>query len=424
MNFNYSKELLNIIFNNAIDGIIVINEKGEIQMANPATTRLFGYEVEEMLGNNIKMLMPSNHASNHDGYISRYKQTGERKIIGIGREVTGLRKDGSLFPFDLSVSELNFGENQRLFAGTIHDISAQKEAQAKIEELNSQLEARIVERTDQLAKVVSQLLQTNTALKNEISERKKIESKLIKSKEETQNALESERNLSKMKSRFITTTSHEFRTPLSTILSSAKLIGRYSDENGQENRLKHINRIETSVVNLNNIIHDLLTWSKLEENKINFRPENFNLTDLAKEVLEEVQVVSKKDQNIYFEHEGKLCHVMLDPTFIKNILINLLSNALKYSKEGQSVFLKTKIFENELSITVKDQGIGIPEEDRKNLFERFFRANNVEAIQGTGLGLNIVKKYVELMEGTIDFESTVDKGSIFKIFIPLQINPY
>jgi signal transduction histidine kinase len=227
-----------------------------------------------------------------------------------------------------------------------------------------------------------------------------------------------------MKSRFITTTSHEFRTPLSTILSSAKLIGRYSDENGQENRLKHINRIETSVVNLNNIIHDLLTWSKLEENKIIFRPENFNLTDLAKEVLEEVQVVSKKDQNIYFEHEGKLCHVMLDPTFIKNILINLLSNALKYSKEGQSVFLKTKIFENELSITVKDQGIGIPEEDRKNLFERFFRANNVEAIQGTGLGLNIVKKYVELMEGTIDFESTVDKGSVFKIFIPLQINPY
>jgi signal transduction histidine kinase len=115
---------------------------------------------------------------------------------------------------------------------------------------------------------------------------------------------------------------------------------------------------------------------------------------------------------------------MLDPLLIKNILINLLSNALKYSKEGQSVYLKTQIYDNELYISVKDQGIGIPEEDRKHLFERFFRANNVEAIQGTGLGLNIVKKYVELMEGTIDFESTVDKGSIFKIFIPLQINPY
>ncbi len=424
MNNLYSKELLNIIFDSAIDGIIVINEKGEILMANPATKKLFGYEVEEMLGNNIRMLMPPHHSSKHDVYISGYMQTGERKIIGIGREVTGLRKDGSTFPFDLSVSELNFSENQRLFAGTIHDISVQKEAQAKIEELNSQLEEKIIERTEQLDKVVSQLLQTNTALKKEISERKKIESKLIKSKEKVQIALDSERNLYKMKSRFITTTSHEFRTPLSTILSSAKLIGRYSDENGQENRLKHIRRIENSVKNLNNILYDLLTWNKLEENKIFSRPENFSLRDMAQEVLEEVQAVSKKDQNIYFEHEGKSCQVVLDPILIKNILINLLSNALKYSKEGQSVYLKTQIFENELSITVKDEGIGIPEDDRKHLFERFFRANNVEAIQGTGLGLNIVKKYVELMEGTIDFESTVDKGSIFKIFIPLQINPY
>jgi PAS domain S-box-containing protein len=420
----YSKELLSIIFDSAIDGIIVINEKGEILMANPATKKLFGYEVEEMLGNNIRMLMPAHHSSKHDGYISGYMQTGERKIIGIGREVTGLRKDGSTFPFDLSVSELNLSDNQRLFAGTIHDISVQKEAQAKVEELNNQLEEKIIERTEQLDKVVSQLLQTNTALKNEISERKKIESKLIKSKEKVQTALESERNLYKMKSRFITTTSHEFRTPLSTILSSAKLIGRYSDENSQDNRLKHIRKIESSVKNLNSILYDLLTWNKLEENKIFSRPENFNLTVLAQEVLEEVKVDSKKDQNIYFEHEGKSCHVMLDPLLIKNILINLLSNALKYSKEGQSVYLKTQIYDNELYITVKDQGIGIPEEDRKHLFERFFRANNVEAIQGTGLGLNIVKKYVELMEGTIEFESTVDKGSIFYIFLPLPIKPY
>ena len=417
MNLLNSSHFLKVIIENAIDGIIVIDEKGTIILANPSTYKLFAYEKGELEGNKINILMPGKFASGHDDYLNHYKNTGERKIIGIGREVVGMKKDGTFFPFNLSISELIIN-NVRYFAGTVHDISAQKEAQAKVEELNSILEARITERTEQLARVVNTLMETNKALRNEISERKNIELALLKSKEETQEALESEKNLSELKSRFITTASHEFRTPLSTILSSAKLIGRYADESGQESRMKHIKRIETAVKNLNNILYDLLTWNKFEENKILFRPVNFDLTELIKEVIEEVQIDSKIGQDIYYEHEGESKEIVSDPVFIKNILINLLSNAIKYSNEAQSVFVFSKIDASNLYLEVKDYGIGIPAEEQQFLFDRFFRANNVESIQGTGLGLNIVKKYVSSMNGEISFQSEQNKGSSFFIRIP------
>jgi two-component system sensor kinase FixL len=417
VNLLNSSHFLKVIIENAIDGIIVIDEKGTIILANPSTYKLFAYEKGELEGKKINILMPGSFASRHDDYLNHYKNTGERKIIGIGREVVGMKKDGTFFPFNLSISELIIN-NVRYFAGTVHDISAQKEAQAKVEELNSILEARITERTEQLARVVNTLMETNKALRNEISERKNIELALLKSKEETQEALESEKNLSELKSRFITTASHEFRTPLSTILSSAKLIGRYADESGQESRMKHIKRIETAVKNLNNILYDLLTWNKFEENKILFRPVNFDLTELIKEVIEEVQIDSKIGQDIYYEHEGESKEIVSDPVFIKNILINLLSNAIKYSNEAQSVFVFSKIDASNIYLEVKDYGIGIPAEEQQFLFDRFFRANNVESIQGTGLGLNIVKKYVSSMNGEISFQSEQNKGSSFFIRIP------
>jgi two-component system sensor kinase FixL len=417
VNLLNSSHFLKVIIENAIDGIIVIDENGTIILANPSTYKLFAYEKGELEGKKINILMPGRFASNHDDYLNHYKNTGERKIIGIGREVVGMKKDGTFFPFNLSISELIIN-NVRYFAGTVHDISAQKEAQAKVEELNSILEARITERTEQLARVVNTLMETNKALRNEITERKNIELALLKSKEETQAALESEKNLSELKSRFITTASHEFRTPLSTILSSAKLIGRYADESGQESRMKHIKRIETAVKNLNNILYDLLTWNKFEENKILFRPVNFDLTELIKEVIEEVQIDSKIGQDIFYEHEGESKEIVSDPVFIKNILINLLSNAIKYSNEAQSVFVFSKIDASNIYLEVKDYGIGIPAEEQQFLFDRFFRANNVESIQGTGLGLNIVKKYVSSMNGEISFQSEQNKGSSFFIRIP------
>lgn len=420
MDWLNSEQLLKVIIESAVDGIVVIDDCGTILMANPATYSTFGYPDGFLIGKSVNVLMPASYASHHDGYLKRYMQTGEKRIIGIGREVLGLRSDGSTFPFDLSISELIIADGKKLFAGTIHDISAQKEAQAEIEKLNKELEVSINERTDELAKVVDQLLQANAALRNEILERKNMEEALLKSREDTQKALESEKTLSELKSRFITTASHEFRTPLSSILSSAKLIGRYTDAEGQENRQKHIKRIETSVYNLNNILNDLLTWSKLEENKITYRPISFSILELTGEVLEEMQTLSKKGQKVVYEHHSERHHVTLDPVFLKNILLNLLSNSIKYSAEHQSVYLSSHIEQDRLHLHVKDEGIGIPLEEQKYLFDRFFRAKNVDSIQGTGLGLNIVKKYVDLMGGEIRFESAENKGCSFIVTIPVN----
>lgn len=414
-----STQLLDAIFESAVDGIIILNQKGIIISSNPSVTKLFGYEKSELIGASVNLLMPENHASAHDRYISSYLQTEEAKIIGIGREVEGKRKDGSLFPFDLSVSKIELENGACYFAGTIHDISEQKAAQERIEELNEKLEKRIEDRTEQLAKVVNRLTQTNIALRNEIQERKLMEEMLRENEAEAKLALERERELSELKSRFITTASHEFRTPLSTILSSAKLIGRYTNEEQHSKRLKHILRIEKVVHNLNGILDDLLSWSKLKEGKIHYQPQPMKIQNIVQNVLEETEVFSKENQQFIYVHRGSNEFVLLDPQYLHNILLNLVSNAVKYSKAGSNIYIYSKQDEKQLEIEVRDEGLGIPKEAQSYLFERFFRAQNVDNIQGTGLGLNIVKKYLEYMQGSIDFHSIEGEGTSFNLSIPI-----
>lgn len=200
------------IIETAIDGIITIDERGVVETINPAAAKLFGYEPEEVLGNNVNMLMPSPDRENHDGYISRYKSTGEARIIGIGREVTGRRKDGSTFPMRLAVSEIRL-KGRRIFTGFIHDLTDVKEAEEKIRKLNEELEEKVVQRTEELASVVNKLLNTNRQLQHEVQERKVAEEALRQSEQETRKALEKEKELSELKSRFVSMASHEFRTP-------------------------------------------------------------------------------------------------------------------------------------------------------------------------------------------------------------------
>jgi two-component system, LuxR family, sensor kinase FixL len=230
-----SQNQLNAIINNAVDGIITIDERGLMQIVNPAAASLFGYEVEELIGQNVHIIAPTPHKERHDAYMNNYQQTGERKIIGIGREVMGLRKDGTTFPCMLSVSEINLGD-RKLFAGLVHDLTQQKEAEQRIKNLNTELEKRVEERTEKLVDVVNRLLSTNDNLKKQIKERKAVETALQKSQIEVKKALEKERELNELKSRFVSMASHEFRTPLSTILTrkthqSNKICGRKSNGN-------------------------------------------------------------------------------------------------------------------------------------------------------------------------------------------------
>jgi PAS domain S-box-containing protein len=414
-----SRNRLSAIFETAVDGIIIIDKRGVIRTINPAVTRLFGYTQEELEGHNISTLMPEPHKSNHDQYIHNYQKTGQAKIIGIGREVLGKRKDGTTFPFNLGVSEVKT-EDEVIYTGIIHDLTAYKKKEQEIIELNQTLEERVLNRTNELSKAVNKLLGANKQLNHEISERLKIEEALRATEVEILHSLRKEKELGELKSRFVSMASHEFRTPLSTILSSVSLIGRYKETGNLEKVDKHIDRIKSSVSNLTNILNDFLSLSKLEEGKIVNQPEQFHLYPFCNSVIEELEGILKPEQTIQLNGLEQSTEVYLDKKLLKNVLFNLLSNGLKYSPEGSTITVKIDNRPEELEIKVVDQGIGIPKADQEHLFSRFFRATNASNIQGTGLGLNIVKKYVELMGGSITFESVENVGTTFTVLLPIK----
>jgi two-component system, LuxR family, sensor kinase FixL len=409
---------LKAIIKTATDGIIIIDERGIIELVNEAAARLFAYSEEELVGQNISMLMPNPHRDVHDTYIQNYIQTGVRKIIGIGREVMGLRKDLSTFPLRLSISEVQLPERM-VFTGILHDLSAEKAAEARIKELNQHLEEEVHRRTEELATTINKLLNTNNQLEFEIQERKVAEATLRKNEQELRKAIEKERELNTLKSRFVSMASHEFRTPLSTILSSADLLEMYTSEEQQDKRLRHTTRIKSAVNNLISILNDFLSLSKLEEGKIAITPVEFNLEKFCAEVMDDVQALLKPGQTLQHHGLSPDTVITLDKKMLKNVFINLFSNAIKYSEPGKTIDCFVLIENNELNVSIQDHGIGIPEEEQQHLFTRFFRAHNAENIPGTGLGLNIVKRYVELMSGRIHFESTMGEGTTFHVHIPL-----
>jgi signal transduction histidine kinase len=208
--------------------------------------------------------------------------------------------------------------------------------------------------------------------------------------------------------------SHEFRTPLSTIQSSVSLIGKYTERQDQEKRMKHIQRVYSAVNNLTDILNDFLSIGKIEEGKIATHNSIFNLEDQINRIINEINPILKPGQEIQYEHEG-ISEVELDHSLTSNIMINMLSNASKFSFEDSIINVKTEVSDNQILISIKDNGLGIADEDKKHLFERFFRGKNVVNIQGTGLGLHIVSKYVEIMNGSIEVESELEKGTKFII---------
>jgi PAS domain S-box-containing protein len=413
-----SRNTLEAIIGNAVDGIIIIDHRGQIQMTNEATSQLFGYQAEEMLGQNISMLMPEPHRSAHDGYLQNYMATGEGQIIGVGREVQGKRKNGELFPFRLGVSRIET-EVGLLFTGVIHDLTEEHKAKEEIINLNRELEQKVEERTEKLTEVVNKLLQSNLKLEEQIKERRAAEEALRQNEEELRQALEREKELSELKSRFVSMASHEFRTPLTTIASSSELVKLYTDTTQQPKREKHLRRIQSAVTNLTGILGDFLSLSKLEEGKISNVPSPVSLPELLEESVDDVHVLLKKEQSVVRDFEGLGEEVMIDKKILKNIMLNLLSNAIKYSDAGSTVWLTARLEQGTLKVKVRDEGIGIPESDQKHLFSRFFRADNAVNIQGTGLGLNIVHRYLELLGGSIGFESVEGKGTTFFFEVPV-----
>lgn len=401
------------------DSVVVINQRGIIQLVNQSVCQLLGYEREEMIGNNVAMLMGAPHRAKHDAYMQNYHQTGISKIIGKGRELMAVTKSGEKVPIRLNISELK-EKGETIYVGMLYDLSEQKPIEQFLKHTNTTLEQELKQTNENLSASLKALTQSKLKLEQEVLERKLAEEQLRMVQSEITKALEKEKQLNELKSRFVSTASHEFRTPLSSILSSAALIERYDTTETNDKRLKHIYRIKSSVNNLTRILNDFLSLSKLEEGKIEQKNSLFDLEQVVKTVIDEVGIAAKRDQTVDYLHEGKQTMLSSNLQSIKNILINLLSNAIKYSGEGTTICIKTKIEENWATISVKDKGIGIPKQQQSLLFNRFFRADNATNIQGTGLGLHIVKKYLETLGGNIEFESEENVGTTFIVSIPTQ----
>ncbi len=386
-------KLLKAIIETAIDGILTIDDRGVVESLNPAALKLFGYAAEEVIGNNISMLMPEPDRSGHDGYLHRYQSTGEKRIIGKGREVKGLRKDGTTFPFRLAVSEVHY-DHRTIYTGFIHDLSKEKEAEQRLKEHAAELENLVNDRTKSLKELVQALSMA---------------------KEEVSISLVKEKELNQMKSRFVSMASHEFRTPLSSIQLSSVLIEKYAAPYDNDNIRKHVSKIKNAVGNLTTILNDFLSLERLEAGNVEPSFQLFDLVKLSEEITEEMQMIAKEEQNIIYQHTGLESMVYLDQNLLKNCMINLISNAIKYSGEHTFIEFNTEITDKECIVTINDNGIGIPELDQKELFQPFFRANNTGNIPGTGLGLNIVLRYATLMKGFVGFTSTLNKGTKFTL---------
>lgn len=404
------EEQLNALFQHATEGIILTDEQGYIVLANPAAERIFGYASKELQGLHIEELVPHRFNEMHTRHRQQFYQHPAHRRMGAGRDLYGKRKNGEEFPVEVSLSF--FYQHKKFYViAFVVDITLRKQA-----------EQHLLQQKEALEKLTDEMRHMNQQLEEEVQRRTHhLQQALLQlehSRRELQEALEKEKELSEIKSRFVSMASHEFRTPLSTILSSASLIQRYPQAEQQQLREKHVQRIKDAVAHMNNLLEDFLSLGKLEEGKVEVRKEYFSLHELIDEVKEELQPLLKPGQHLHCQYAGK-DQVFTDKQMLKAMLMNLLTNASKFSGENKPIVLELDCNAENLSACVKDEGMGIPENEQHHLFSSFFRASNVTNIQGTGLGLHIVKRYVDLLNGQISIHSQEGKGTEVHFSVPL-----
>ncbi|TNE60576.1 MAG: PAS domain S-box protein [Bacteroidetes bacterium] len=398
------EEQFHALFRFATNGILIANDRGQIVRINPAAEQLFGYTAEELSGRLVEVLIPARLSKLHENHRKDFKNNPRPRTMGTGLDLYAVRKDGVEFPVEVSLSPFRTEEGDFIMAFVV-DNTLRKENEQRIMRQNQKLE--------QLAGALQNL---NEGLEEKVMIRTR---ELEKAKNDLSSALATERELGELKSRFVSMASHEFRTPLSTVLSSASLINAYADRQDFENIKKHSQRIKSAVNNLNTILSEFLSLGKLEEGRTELNLREISLPEIIEEVHSEIKGLFRAGQELDYEHEGTET-ALLDPGLLKHALLNLFSNATKYSPENSTITIRTSISPERITLRIIDQGMGIPLADQKHLFTRFFRATNATNIQGTGLGLYIVKRYVELMGGEIGFKSEEGKGTEFWVHIHPQ----
>ncbi len=365
---------LRAILDTAVDAIITIDERGVIESANPATERLFGYSCEELIGQNISILMPSPHRERHDGYLRQYVKTGVRKIIGIGREIVGQRKDGTEFPIHLAVSEY-WDDGQRKFAGIVRDISDLKRTQLALEELNKQLEYRVQQRTAELEQA-----QATLVAKEKLATLGQVSGGIA----------------------------HEIRNPLNVIKTSVYFL--LNAPNAPQKKIEeHLQRIDRQVTLIENVVSALTDVARLPA-------PNCQLTDVGALVRESSRSVSlRSDVEIDIDASVDQCpKIFVDPQQIAIVLRNLIRNARDAMPDGGVVRIAASPTDRGVQIRIADTGVGIPEEIQARIGELMFTTK----ARGIGLGLAVSKAILDRNRGTLHFESTPGKETVFMVDLP------
>ena len=392
------------VFTNATIGIIVCDQTGDIVSANGLAGQQFGYPPAELLGQRIEVLVPNAAGRRHQQLRESFNAHPQVRGMGHNRVLRGQRQDGTDFPVEVSLSYFHLDEELYVVAYVL-DITAKHAAaqelvaqHERVARLNADLEQKVADRTHALMVTLEQL---------------------EKRGQELAQALAAEQELGEMKSRFVSMASHEFRTPLTGVLTSAELIADYAQGPQKDKQLRHVARIRSSVKHLNDILEEFLSVGRIEEGRVEATPATLDMELLLGETVADVQGLRKAGQRIECD---TACAglIRLDASLLRKILVNLLSNAIKYSGENSVIHVRAACQDRQLTLQVQDQGVGISPEDQQHLFERFFRARNASTVPGTGLGLYIIAKYLEMMGGTIALRSELNVGTTVTLTIPYE----
>ncbi|GAB2764724.1 PAS domain-containing sensor histidine kinase [Salinimicrobium soli] len=409
--FEKDENVFNVLFEAASEGIIVVDASQTIVSSNVAADTMFGYEKGELKGKPLNVLIPSKYKAAHPQHFKGFLDDSQKRQMGHGRDLYGVKKNGEEFPVEAGLNPFKMGEETYVMS-LIIDISVRKEAQRQIKELNMQLESKIKIRTKELEESIQKLRSTNRNLEQEVKRRKEAENRI-------KNALQKEKELNELKTKFLSLVSHEFKTPLSGILTSVVLAGKYKLEEQQDKREKHLNTIKSKVHYLDNILNDFLSIERLESGKVSYKFSTFSLSKLINEVVYNANVTLKSGQEIQYPRNIENITLQQDEKILELVLSNLLSNAIKYSPENTLIYFDIEIKGDRIAFKVTDEGMGIPKKDQKHIFERYFRAENALLNQGTGIGLNIAKVHLENLGGTIHFTSEENKGTEFIVELPI-----
>ena len=401
--FEKDNDLINKSLKVESVGIILLDAQQHIIEANQSAERMFGYKIKELNQLHLQVLFSDANTIELENQLKVFLNQGVKEKKEKNFSIYGMHKSKSMFPVEVSLNVFKLCDKEYIMA-LVTDISTRKEQEEKLSKLNAKFEQKIILKTKELNETISQLEHENMLR--------------VDAEKDINIAFRRERELNKLKTNFLSLVSHEFKTPLSGILTSIILLGKYNLAEQQEKRDKHIKIITDKVQYLNNILNDFLSLEKLETGNINYNLSTFKLGKVIKEVVSNANILLKEGQTIDYSDSIDEISLFQDEKIIELTLSNLINNAIKYSSENSVIAIRVRQDLEITTLEIIDDGIGIPKIDQKNIFNRYFRAENALLTEGTGIGLNISKTHIENLGGSINFESTENKGTTFTISIP------